>query len=127
MDIFRCVLGFNKAADRHFPPKFTSGNISGSRIQKSQANLRETNPEVSKMASSCCRGRKKTIFEPQTNKITDYLSAKFDASSIVTDVLEQLIDTCNPVCCSCQILFELITNFETESSHHSGENMSEKM
>ena len=64
--------------------------------------------------------------EHQTNKITDYLSAKFDATSIVTDVLE-LIDLCNPVYCAArQILNELVTYFETESSHHSGENISEK-
>ena len=91
------------------------------------ANWRETNPDVSKMASSRRGGRKKLSLEPQTNKIMDYLSAKFDAPLIVTNVLKELTDRCNPAhCAERQILNELITNFETESSHHSDENVSEK-
>ena len=125
MDIFQCVLGFIKAADWQFPPKFTAKYI---RFSDSEI----TGKLVGNQSSCFQNGifmsqrRKKLSLEPQANKIIGYLSAKFDAISIVTDVLE-LIDTCNPVYgAACQILNELVTNFETESSHPSCENMSEK-
>ena len=51
-------------------------------------NLLETNLDVSKMTSSCCKGRKKLSLELQTNKITDSLSVKFEATSIVIDILD---------------------------------------
>ena len=40
------------------------------------------------------------------------------------DVLEVLIDRCNPVYfVASSILNELVINFETESSHHSSDNV----
>ena len=125
MDIFRCIPGFIKAADLQFPPKFTAKYIwfSGSEITGKLAGNQSWCFQNGVFTS---QRRKKVSLEPQTNKIIDYLSAKFDATSIVMDVLE-LIDTCNPVyCAACQILKEFVTNFETESSHSSCENMSEK-
>ena len=84
--------------------------------------MRETNLDVSKIAEE----EKKLSLESQTNKIMDYVSVKFDATSTVTKVLEELIYTCNPAYCAARQILNEITNFETESSHCSGENMSEK-
>ena len=81
-DIFRCVPGFIKATDRQFPPKFMAKYIRFSDseiIGKFVGNQSVCFQNGVFMSQK----KKKLSLEPQTNKITDYLRAKFDATSIV--------------------------------------------
>ena len=80
-DIFRGVLGFIKAAK-------IQGEVY---LVLGFRNHRQTCGKpiliFPKWRFHVAEEEKELSLEPQTNKITDYLSAKFDATSIVTDML----------------------------------------
>ena len=88
-DIFGCVPVFINASDWQFSAKIHGEvySVLGFR------NHRQTSGKPILIFQK----QRLHVAEPQTNKKTDYLSAKFDATLIVTDILEELIDRCKPV------------------------------
>ena len=81
-DIFRCVPGLIKTANQQFLPEFIAKYI---RFSDSEITGKLVGNQSGRFQNGIymLQRKKKLSLEPQTNKITDYLSAKFDATSII--------------------------------------------
>ena len=121
---FRCVPGFIKTADRQFPPKFTAKYI------------RFSDSEITgKLAGNQSWCFQNGVFTLQRKKKNYHLSPRQ-----LNNELSKCEVWCNIDCFRhswrvdwhvqssvlCSMSNELIMNFKTKSSHHSGKNVSEK-